>query len=273
MSECHSALTDAADMVDPPRYKAATDSSRWEIQERCAKRALERNLLVVLPTGSGKTLIAIEAIKMTLEREPTRSVIFLAPTVPLVVQQAEKIADELELDWMGDGTDRHHTIGICENRLSRSSAHDDQRADFAHVLHSCQVLACTPVKLLHALMSARISMDQIALLVFDEAHHVSRSDPYAVLMQYFYRPLPVEARPRVLALTASPWVALPAKEEEQTLEGAQQTLARIEADLDATVDIEAVREWSGLGAPLTPAPRSPRVAVALPPAAVPHRHG
>ena len=42
-------------MVDPPRYKAATDSSRWEIQERCAKRALERNLLVVLPTGSGKT--------------------------------------------------------------------------------------------------------------------------------------------------------------------------------------------------------------------------
>ena len=258
-------------MVDPPRYKAATDSNRWEIQERCAKRALERNLLVVLPTGSGKTLIAIEAIKMTLEREPKRSVIFLAPTVPLVVQQAEKIADELELDGMGDGTDRHHTIGICESRLQ--AAHDDQRADFAHVLHSCQVLACTPVKLLHALMSARISMDQIALLVFDEAHHVSRSDPYAVLMQYFYRPLAVEARPRVLALTASPWVALPAKEEEQTLEGAQQTLARIEADLDATVDIEAVREWSGLGAPLTPAPRSPRVAVALPPAAVPRRHG
>ena len=258
-------------MVDPPRYKAATDSSRWEIQERCAKRALKRNLLVVLPTGSGKTLIAIEAIKMTLEREPKRSVIFLAPTVPLVVQQAEKIADELELDGMGDGTERHHTIGICENRLQ--AAHDDQRADFAHVFHSCQVLACTPVKLLHALMSARISMAQIALLVFDEAHHISRSEPYAVLMQYFYRPLPVEARPRVLALTASPWVARFAtvKVEEQTLEGAQQALARIEADLDAAVDIEAVREWSGLGAPLTPAPRSPRVAVALPPATVPCR--
>ena len=117
-------------MVDPRRYKAATDSSRWEIQERCAKRALERNLLVVLPTGSGKTLIAIEAIKMTLEREPKRSVIFLAPTVPLVVQQAEKIADELELDGMGDGTERHHTIGICENRLQ--AAHDDQRADEAY---------------------------------------------------------------------------------------------------------------------------------------------
>ena len=256
-------------MADLPRYKAAKDSDRWRIQERCAKQAMDRNLLVVLPTGSGKTLIAIKAIEMTLEREPTRSIIFLAPHHPLVVQQAEAIVYELGLDIMGDGTDRHHTIGICESRLQ--AAHDDQRTDFAHVFESCQVLACTPMKLLHALQHKRISMEQIALLVFDEAHHFYGSEPYAVLMQYFYRPLPVERRPRVLALTASP-VERPPKVEHQTIEGARHALARIEADLDATVDSEAATAWLALGAPHTPCPRSPCIDVAVPPAAVPPRH-
>ena len=136
-------------MADLPRYKAAKDLDRWRIQERCAKQAMDRNLLVVLPTGSGKTLIAIMAIEMTLERERTaqrtRSIIFLAPHSPLVEQQAKAISDELELHIMGDGTDRHDTIGICGSRLQ--AGHDD----FGHVFESCQVLACTPMKLLHAL--------------------------------------------------------------------------------------------------------------------------
>ena len=259
----------AATMADLPRYKAAKDLDRWRIQERCAKQAMDRNLLVVLPTGSGKTLIAINAIEMTLERERTaqrtRSIIFLAPHSPLVVQQAEAIKDELGLDSMGDGMDRHHTIGICGSRLQ--AGHDD----FGHVFESCQVLACTPMKLLHALQHNRISIDQIALLVFDEAHHFYGSEPYSVLMQYFYRPLPIEMRPRVLALTASP-VERPPKEEDQTIEGARHALARIEADLDATVDSEAATAWSTLGAPYIPCPRSPCIEVAVPPAAVPPRH-
>ena len=256
-------------MADLPRYKAAKDLDRWRIQERCAKQAMDRNLLVVLPTGSGKTLIAIKAIEMTLECEPARSIIFLAPHFPLVVQQAEAIGYELGLDIMGDGTDRHHTIGICESRLQ--ATHDDQRTDFGHVFESCQVLACTPMKLLHALQHKRISIDQIALLVFDEAHNKIGSEPYSVLMQYFYRPLPVETRPRVLALTASP-VERPPKVEDQTIEGARHALARIEADLDATVDSEAAEAWSTLGAPHIPCPRSPCIEVAVPPAAVPPRH-
>ena len=106
-------------MADERRLKAATDLERWKIQERCAKQAMDRNLLVVLRTGSGKTLIAIKAIEMTLEREPTRRIIFLAPTHQLVVQQCSAIEDQLRhLDTMGDGTDHpHHTIGICESRL------------------------------------------------------------------------------------------------------------------------------------------------------------
>ena len=48
-------------------------------------------------------------------------------------------------------------------------------------------------------------MDQINLLVFDEAHHTKKNHPYARIIKDFYVPLKGQDRiPRILGMTASP---------------------------------------------------------------------
>src|SRR5579871_605567 len=66
-------------------------------QSRIAEAATHHNTLVVLPTGLGKTAIALRVIADALHREPGRSVLFLAPTRPLVIQHGRSVAHALDI--------------------------------------------------------------------------------------------------------------------------------------------------------------------------------
>eukprot|EP00956_Cyclotella_meneghiniana_P000038 scaffold83_cov57-Cyclotella_meneghiniana.AAC.4 len=55
-------------------------------QKRIVETAISDNVIVLLPTGSGKTLIAAEAISRLGHRS-----IFFVPTIPLVAQQAAAV--------------------------------------------------------------------------------------------------------------------------------------------------------------------------------------
>ena len=57
-----------------------------EYQQKIAEAASRANTLVVLPTGLGKTLIALLVAKLRLEKFPKGKVVVLAPTKPLVLQ-------------------------------------------------------------------------------------------------------------------------------------------------------------------------------------------
>ena len=59
-----------------------------DYQRDCVDEVQRRNVLAVLPTNSGKTVIAAERIRLTLEAEETKKVIFLAPYSALARQQA-----------------------------------------------------------------------------------------------------------------------------------------------------------------------------------------
>ena len=61
-----------------------------EYQVSIAKSALRGNTLVVLPTGLGKTIIAILVLIEVLEKKDGK-ILFLAPTKPLVEQHAKTI--------------------------------------------------------------------------------------------------------------------------------------------------------------------------------------
>ncbi|HEX4920203.1 MAG TPA: DEAD/DEAH box helicase, partial [Candidatus Bathyarchaeia archaeon] len=59
-----------------------------EYQRSIADSALKGNTLVVLPTGLGKTIIALLVAVERLARNPGKKALILAPTRPLVLQHS-----------------------------------------------------------------------------------------------------------------------------------------------------------------------------------------
>src|SRR3989338_1860375 len=66
-----------------------------EYQKVIFETAKNKNTLVVLPTGIGKTLIALMLTVESLKTHPLSKVIFLAPTKPLVEQHFETFKAQL----------------------------------------------------------------------------------------------------------------------------------------------------------------------------------
>ncbi|KAG2567328.1 hypothetical protein PVAP13_7NG350064 [Panicum virgatum] len=156
------------------------------------KRAVQENIIVYLGTGCGKTHIAVLLMYELghLIRKPSREVcVFLAPTIPLVRQQAIVIADSTNFKvqcYYGGG-----------KNLRDHKAWENEMAEY-------EVLVMTPQIFLRNLRHCFIKMDSVALLVFDECHHAQapKRHPYAQIMKEFYNNL--DKPPRVFGMTASP---------------------------------------------------------------------
>ncbi|TPX66353.1 hypothetical protein SpCBS45565_g04508 [Spizellomyces sp. 'palustris'] len=168
-----------------------------DYQQELFEMAKESNIIAVMDTGMGKTLIASLLIKHVVEVEHAsrlaggkkRVVIFLVPTVPLVFQQQEYLRHQIA----------GNVVPICGELLS-----NEKQSDWEKILKENDVLCATPQTLVEALIHAFIKIDQICLIVFDEAHHALGDHPYAVLMKEHVSCVPPNARPRILGLTASP---------------------------------------------------------------------
>ncbi|TKA22721.1 hypothetical protein B0A54_18085 [Friedmanniomyces endolithicus] len=148
-----------------------------------------------MPTGSGKTLVAVGRIRAELERSaPTKLVWFLANSVELSRQQLGVLRTHLPayqiLSLTGqDGVDN----------WSRQHIWDA-------VLANVRVVVGTPAVLKDALTHGFVRISRLALLIFDEAHHCIKNHPTNAIMKNFYHPAKIRAEdmPSVLGLTASP---------------------------------------------------------------------
>jgi len=73
------------------------------------------------------------------------------------------------------------------------------------VLCNIDVVVSTPQVLLDALTHGFVNLQNLSLLVFDEAHHCVAAHPFNQVMQTFYHSLPQSGpRPHILGLSASP---------------------------------------------------------------------
>jgi endoribonuclease Dicer len=81
---------------DPPSGGALIPR---QYQEEIFLKAQQRNVIAVLDTGSGKTLISVLLIKWIAEQETSQKkvIVFLVPKVPLVEQQGNFIAQHTGL--------------------------------------------------------------------------------------------------------------------------------------------------------------------------------
>ncbi|CAN1318516.1 Dicer-like protein 4 [Linum perenne] len=164
-------------------------------QLELCKKAMEENIIVWLGTGCGKTHIAVLLIYefWHLIRSPQKKVcVFLAPTVALVNQQAKVIEDSINFK-----------VGVHFGSSQSSRTH----ADWEMEIQDCEILVMTPQILLHNLSHSFITMEMIALLIFDECHHaqVKSDHPYSRIMKVFYNNNS-GAVPHIFGMTASPVV-------------------------------------------------------------------
>ena len=142
------------------------------------------NCLVVIPTGLGKTIIAILLTLHRLKVDGSKMV-FLAPTRPLVEQhyatfQNLTTFDDLELVMM--------TGNISPEK--RKAQYTEGRCFFL-----------TPQILQNDLISNSVDLKDFSLIIFDEAHRATGNYAYNFIAKKYHQQ---SSDPKVLALTASP---------------------------------------------------------------------
>lgn len=156
-----------------------------EYQEAIVNTAKQNNTLVVLPTGLGKTLIAL---LLTIDRQkafPGSKAIFLAPTRPLVEQHYNTFTKQLPELF---ATQELFTGSV--NATERKKRF--QRAD---------IIFSTPQCISNDLKSGLYTLDDTSLLIIDEAHRCLKNYAYTTVVDYYKRQ---SENQRILGLTASP---------------------------------------------------------------------
>ncbi|KAL6748177.1 P-loop containing nucleoside triphosphate hydrolase protein, partial [Haematococcus lacustris] len=174
-------------------------------------------VIAALPTGSGKTRIAIRVIQGMLPRLPEGStVVFLAPTVPLCAQQADVLTEAgLRVALVCGGV----AVTVEQSRPQGQAAFTpgcpltpDHLTLPGVAAESLQpMITLTQCYSSHGqspggtLLVASPALLAVALLVLDEVHHADKDHPYAAIARQFVAPLAAGGRaPRLLGLTASP---------------------------------------------------------------------
>ncbi len=159
---------------------------RGAVEERAyqvniAQACLERSTLVVLPTGMGKTIIAVMVIAETLRRGGR--ILFLAPTKPLVEQHASSMREML----------------IAE-RIALFTGEATSPEERELLWRENKIIVSTPQVIRNDLRAERFTLDDVSLIVFDEAHRAVGDYAY-VDVAAAYKEVPGRL---VLGMTASP---------------------------------------------------------------------
>jgi len=202
-----------------------------EYQRAIAKSALESNTLVVLPTGLGKTIIALLVAAERLSEFSGGKVVVLAPTRPLVMQHARFFKDHLADDNVTPAT----LTGESSPEL-RCTLFQESRLVFA-----------TPEVIRNDVLEHRYTLRDVCLIVFDEAHRCVKEYAYSEVAEAYKREA---SRPLILALTASP-----SARRERILEicgklAIENVEARSEADEDVARYVKPViLSWERIALP------------------------
>jgi Fanconi anemia group M protein len=156
---------------------------RREYQVQIAESASRANTLVVLPTGLGKTIIAILVAERRLAELERGRVVVLAPTRPLVAQHHtafEKYFKESACS---------HLTGLIRPQ------------ERVKVWAESEFIFATPQVVANDVRAERYSLEDVCLMVFDEAHRCVKDYDYTHLALKYQQSA---TDPLILGLTASP---------------------------------------------------------------------
>ena len=186
-----------------------------DYQYTIVRNALFNNLLVALPTGLGKTLIAATVMLNYFRWTKDAQVVFVAPTKPLVAQQVEACFT---------------IVGLPRSATTMLTG-DQAPALRAEEWETKRVFFMTPQTLVNDLSSGIADPKKIVLLVVDEAHRATGEYAYVKVVQFIRR---FSKSFRVLALTATPGSTVEAVQE--VIDGLE--IAKVEIRTEESIDIQ-----------------------------------
>ena len=154
-------------------------------QETIFATAVTNNTLVVLPTGMGKTSIAVMLATHRLKQYPDSKILILAPTKPLVEQIMQVFRNEMD---------------IPEEDIIMFTGHTkaEKREE---MFKKAKIIASTPQGMQNDIISNKIDLKDISLLVMDEAHRSVGDYAYVFIAKQYHKKARFE---KILGLTASP---------------------------------------------------------------------
>jgi len=158
-----------------------------EYQVNLANQAINENCLVVLPTGLGKTTVALQVIAEYMSRR-TGEVLFLAPTRVLAHQHYEFLKKNLLIDDIA--------LITGEDPVTKRKK-----------LWMNSIICATPEITKNDLDRQIVSPTQFILLIFDEAHRTIGDYAYSGIAERFQN---VDVR--ILGMTAT----LPSEKDKAT---------------------------------------------------------
>ncbi len=152
-------------------------------QETILDSCTNDNTLVVLPTGMGKTKIAILTAINRLKKYPNSKILFLTPTKPLANQIYQEFKDE---------------TGIKEINLFTGAVSPKKREI---LWKESKIIVSTPQTIENDIINNTINYSNVSLLVIDEAHRAQKDYSYTWIAKQYHKNSKFE---RIIGLTASP---------------------------------------------------------------------
>jgi Fanconi anemia group M protein len=196
-----------------------------EYQKSIAETASQKNTLVVLPTGMGKTLIAVMIASKRLEQFPESKVLITAPTRPLNAQHKKSFENFTNLN--------PEEIVLITGKIKPKER--------AELYKKAKVIAATPQCIKNDLENKILSLEDFSFVAFDEAQRCVKDYAYTYVAKKYM----LQAKnPLILGLTASPGATYERIDEINKNLFIKAVEIRTELDKDVKQYVKPIkREW------------------------------
>lgn len=169
------------------KAKLVSNFSPRIYQQSIFANSLNKNSLVVLPTGLGKTVISL-MLAIYYFNQSGKKVLFLAPTRPLVEQQKKSFESFIE-------NSKDLVFQVFTGQVSPAKRRE--------MYKKCDFIFSTPQLIENDLINSTIDSKDFAFIVFDECHRASGNYAYNFIAEEFSK-----CNCNFLGLSASPGVSI-----------------------------------------------------------------
>lgn len=171
-------------MTEKKEFEELGTSPR-NYQKKIYETCKEKDCLVVLPTGTGKTLVAIMLAIDRFKKFPLEKILILAPTRPLIEQHLNSFKKTLPDGW-------------ADMQLFTGKTDASKRKE---IWQTAEFIFSTPQCISNDLKKKLYDLSEVSLLIVDECHRCLKNYAYNLVAQRYKKDA---TNKRILGLTASP---------------------------------------------------------------------